>query len=201
MTAEQPKPDEFDEDIPIEDDADELVEADEADEDEAPSDLYACHQEDKGVIDLLAKSIRGLLRRKDTTPYQIAKIGKFLFALERLPRITEGFGMSLTLTYSYNNESSYQAVSIDSDSFKLSSGGNAYDPAVGGDSYSSTELEIGIGWREGGDLMEMSGWVDSFAEKAADKDYEIDFEDFGSDPIEWSPDDDRKDPWDRIFGV
>jgi hypothetical protein len=89
-----------------------------------------------------------------------------LFALERLPRSTPGVAVAIGPVYSFNSESSYCDLYITESEFRLSGGGNTYDPGVGSDSFSSTVFELEIsGFREGsGDSEEVLGWLEQFDE-------------------------------------
>lgn len=128
--------------------------------------LFPFKLEDVFIVEELKDRIRKLLHRPGISPLQIRQIGTVLFALERLPRSTPGIAVGIGPRYSFNNESSYCDLFISEHEFRLGSGGSTYDPAVGGDHYSSTAFELGIsGSREGyAESEEVSYWFSQFDE-------------------------------------
>jgi hypothetical protein len=145
--------------------------------------------EDRGLVIELAKIVRSLLQRPDITSELISHIGKLLFAMERLPLPTPGISIDLTMTYRFNDESSFISLFMDDTEFRLSRGGYVYDPAVGGDSYSENVFEVEVGdFRSSVELSEVSDWLDEFKRRALDKEQEIEVEFSG---------DDSQIPWDE----
>ena len=80
---------------------------------------------------------------------EIIGLGNALFALERLPKATEGvyceFGVSIIDGLDGFSEMKYFYFNISPESFRVSRGGSVYDPGVGSDSYSLSGWHVGIG--------------------------------------------------------
>ena len=170
-----------------EEDEEDADKSEEGDEEENDSNLFSFYRSEQDLVSEVNSIIRSLLTRPDITPRQISQIGRFLFALERLPRITPGISMEVTLVYRCNNETTYESVSLDEDSFRLSSGGSAYDPSVGGDSFSSTTLEVGVGWRdEPWTWVEVADWLERFRGVVNDSEYDIEISVYGDESVDWS---------------
>ena len=94
--------------------------------------------------------------------------------------------MSVSLVLERNEEISWQEVQIGPDSFQLNSGGSAYSPGLGHDTYSSIQFEAGIGWRDedvNRNVPAVAGWLESFEELATDESYRVLIEDFGDEPL------------------
>lgn len=128
--------------------------------------LFPFRLDEVFIVEELKQRVRKLLLRTDTSPGVVRKIGTVLFALERLPRSTPGVAVSLGLVNRFNNESCFSDIYISEDEFRLSSGGNSYDPAVGSDSYSSNAFELETsGYRDGdAESGEVAGWFNQFDE-------------------------------------
>lgn len=140
------------------------------------------------IVGELKARIRKLLQRPEASPIVVRKIGTVLFALERLPRSTPGVAVSLGLVDRFNNESCFSDLYISEDEFRLSSGGNTYDPGVGSDSYSSTAFELETsGFRDGNaDSEEVAGWFAQF-DQLLGLDAAIEIEYLGDDEqVDWS---------------
>ncbi len=134
---------------------------------------YGFFMEDMSLVEALATALRGLLTRDDLTPRQITELGVFLYAVERLPMITEGISMALMLKLVVNEESNYKQVRIDGESFCVEQGGYVYDPAAGGDSFGAVIFEVSTGGGREGELFEAVQFMDSFAAVAGDADYKV----------------------------
>ena len=176
--------------------------ADTSGAEEPKRDCYAFYRSEQIITGSLIGVIRGiLLLRKDVTAHQIALLGKLLFGLERLPRLTPEVSINLTLNYRFNNERSEYTIRLDKDSFRLDSGGYVYDPQVGGDSYGSTAMEVGVGWR--GDCLEVYEilvWIDSCGETMSSAEYKINIDYHGEETFDWYIDKNgaRGDSWDMV---
>src|SRR5438128_4675699 len=90
---------------------------------------------DRGLIETLARLIRKLIHRNEATAEQLHHLAVLLFALERLPLVTPGVDVTLTLSYRTESDMNYQSIDLDGSSFSLSSGGSVYTPNVGTDCY------------------------------------------------------------------
>ena len=171
------------------------------DDPEQNCDLFPFNTEDVFVIEELKERFRKLLGRPNTSPVRIRQIGTVLFALERLPRSTPGIMISIGPFYRFNDESSYCDLFISESSFRLSQGGSTYDPAVGGDRYSSTVLEVETsGYRAGsGDDPAVFDWFNQFDE-LFNLGAEISVEDIGEDSaVDWTEDFSGH-YWDEVLG-
>lgn len=168
------------------DDEDELDEDD--DQDEKRRELFPFRLEESFVVYELKSLVRKILQRPTLSGSEVRQVGTVLFALERLPRPTPGVAVGLGVAYRYNNESTYCELFISESEFRLSNGGNTYDPGVGSDSYSQTIFEMETsGFREGsGDDYEVTGWFNSINELLT-MESSIDIEYLGDDEaVDWS---------------
>lgn len=171
---------------------------DEAD-DERDVDLFPFRVDERPIVDELIKLVREVLGRGKVSAAQVRDISKVLYALERLPRPTPGIAIGLTVAYHYNNECTYCELFISEEEFRISSGGNTYDPGVGSDSYGETLFEMETsGFRDGSaDWYQLSGWFDS-ARELLNMEHRISIEDLGDDgEIDWS-DEESEDYWDKL---
>lgn len=128
--------------------------------------LFPFRSEDLFIVEELKERFRDLLKKPNLSPTRVRQIGTVLFALERLPRSTPGVFVVIGPHYSFNNETSYCDLCISESEFSLSRGGSIYDPAVGGDNYSSTVFEIETsGYRDGsGEDPDVFEWFNMFDE-------------------------------------
>jgi hypothetical protein len=128
--------------------------------------LFPFRLDEVFIVESLKERMRTLLQRPGTSPVDLRQIGAVLFALERLPRSTPGIAVGVGLVYRNNKESCFSDFYISESEFRLSSGGNTYDPAVGSDSYSTTAFELETsGFREGNsESDETVGWFNQFDE-------------------------------------
>lgn len=128
--------------------------------------LFPFRSEDIFVVEDLKARFRELLKKPNLPANRVRDIGTVLFALERLPRSTPGVFVTIGPHYRFNQESSYCDLCISETEFRLSQGGSMYDPAVGGDNYSSTVFEIDTsGYRSGsGEDPTVIEWFNTFDE-------------------------------------
>ena len=112
---------------------------------------------------------RKLIERSQPTPKQLIGLAHALHALECLPAITPGisveYGLQLRKGDDEFAEFKYWSVSINEESFKVTSGGSVYDSSVGSDSYSGFKLYVeagSYGYRECNDGS--YGWIESAVE-------------------------------------
>ncbi len=156
--------------------------------------------EDEYVVTELVKVVRGIIAKKNLSPYQLRQIAVVLYALEHLPRRVEGISIGLSVIYRLNDESTYCDFYISESGFRLTSGGNVYDPTVGGDNFSSTAFELETsGFRSGdGESYEVTGWFNQIHE-LLEMDGKIEFEDNGDvSEIDWQ-DEANANGWDELF--
>jgi hypothetical protein len=159
---------------------------------------YGFFLEDMSMVIPLAATIRGLLAREDLTPRQISELGVFLYAVERLPMVTEGISMALMLKLTVNNERNYQEVRLDEESFRLEEGGYVYDPAVGGDSFGTVIFEVSKGGGRDGEPFEAVEFMESFAAVAGDTDYKVILENDKDDAFDQWDQPMPADPWEGL---
>lgn len=187
----------FDEEMDELDDEVELETED--DGDSQGRELFPFRREESFVVDELKGVVRLILQRPTLTGKEVRRVGTVLFALERLPRPTPGVAVGLGVVYRFNNESTYCELFISESEFRLSGGGNTYDPAVGSDSYGQTIFEMETsGFREGsGDSYEVAGWFGSVRE-LLNMESKIDIEYLGDDEsVDWS-DEGSEDFWHEL---
>ncbi|EAO9488496.1 hypothetical protein AKL49_24730 [Salmonella enterica] len=113
--------------------------------------------EDHYVISSVISIIHRMLKHPSITARQIVGLGNALYALERLPKITEGAKCIFSVNYEEGNEEFKEFVyvnfEISDKMFEISRGGSICDAIVGSDSYSLP------GW-----LVEDGGYSDKAAE-------------------------------------
>lgn len=168
-------------------------------DDESNAELFPFRADERPIVDALVKLVREVLGRGKVSASQVRDISKVLYALERLPRPTPGIAIGLTVAYHFNNECTYCELFISEEEFRISSGGNTYDPSVGSDSYGETLFEMETsGFRDGSaDWYQLSGWFDS-ARELLNMEHRISIEDLGDDSeIDWS-DEETEDYWDKL---
>lgn len=122
----------------------------------APSQEYDLLEDEYGLISGATKLARALLKSPEATPEDIIGLGRALYALERLPKITPGisveFGGSVSGGNSEYSESYSWYVAIRDDSLEFRTSGSCYDSAVGGDSLGSDRYEVYIDGDRDGNL-------------------------------------------------
>lgn len=154
---------------------------------------YGFYMEDKLVVTTLIQAVRVVLKRDELLPQEIAQMAAFLYALERLPQVTEGISMEVRLVYEYNGERSWRQVRIDDCSCTLESGGYTYSPGIGGDSYSERIFEASAGGGREGNAFQASEFANMFQESATDDSYKLEIdEDLGTTFDQWDQEADEK---------
>lgn len=109
--------------------------------------------DDYYAIDIAWNTAYRFLKYPHIKPRQVIGLGNALYALERLPLVTEGVCCEFGLTYRSGteefNEMRYINFRISEDTFEISEGGSVYDENVGSDNYSNSiwYIEVG-GYRE-----------------------------------------------------
>ncbi|MED4912107.1 hypothetical protein P9761_28490 [Brevibacillus centrosporus] len=118
---------------------------------------FILDDDDHYVMRSVISIIHRMLKHPSITARQIVGLGNALYALERLPKITEGVKCIFSVNYEAGNEAFKEFVYVNfeiSDKiFKISRGGSICDAIVGSDSYSLP------GW-----LVEAGGYSDKAAE-------------------------------------
>lgn len=109
--------------------------------------------DDYYAIDIAKTVARRFLKHPNIKPIQVIGLGNALYALERLPLVTEGvcseFGVSYDFGTEEFSESRYINFIISEYDFEISDGGSVYDKFVGSDSYSNLGWFIEVdGYRE-----------------------------------------------------
>jgi len=137
-------------------------------------DIFELTDEDYYAIDIATKTIYKLLRHRKVSAKQVIGLGAALYALERLPEITDGLFCEINITLREGTEElqemKYISFEISDCSFGISKGGSSYDIAVGGDSYSilSWRIEVG-GYREtDDDLVDLEDTIEEYLNLGAE---------------------------------
>tara|TARA_R100000664_G_C2652658_1_gene72568 strand:+ start:69 stop:527 length:459 start_codon:yes stop_codon:yes gene_type:complete len=106
-------------------------------------------EDDKHAIQIANDVAQLFLSNYNLTPKQTVGLGHALYALERMPKVTEGIHCEFGIYYKYGNEdyneSKYYDFGIYEDRFEISIGGSTYDKSVGGDNYSEPGWVIEVG--------------------------------------------------------
>ena len=179
--------------------SEEQADIDDDDEEADPYEgKYGFFIEDMMLVGSLTSTVRRLLSRPELTPRQITQLGVFLYAVERLPMVTEGVSMALRLIYRMNQEHTYKQVRIDQDSFQLDAGGYVYDPAVGGDSFGEVVFEASVGEGRDGDPFQAMEFMEAFSGAAADSGYQVVVEDDTDEAFDQWEQDMPADPWEGL---
>lgn len=168
---------------------------DEPEEPEVDSTRFPLLDDEHFLIAELNKRLRSLLQLPYVSGNTIRQIGTVLFALERMPRATPGIAVAFSLVYRFNHESTGCDLFISESEFRLETGGNAYSPEVGSDSYSNIVFEMETsGFRRGSaDSFEVIGWLNQFDE-VLNLGVRIEIDYLGDDDdVDWSAEDVEED--------
>jgi hypothetical protein len=176
------------------DDADQLQ-----DDPEGPT-LFAFRPEEKCVVQEVIDGLRERVAHRSTSPSELRHLSVALLALQRLPLPTSGIELNASLVYRFGGEMSYIGLYIGSSSFRLQTGGSAYDPEVGSDSYSQTIFEVEpSGFRSSDGWCALSGWTESFRVHCRDREWHLSFDWLGDEAeIDWAEEAGGEDLWDRL---
>ena len=158
--------------------------------------LFPFRPDDKATVDEAISLVREVLRLPSLSGYDVHRIGKLLYALERLPRPSPGIAIGLTVSYRVGDEMVYQDIYVGDSFFYLSSGGSIYTPGAGSDHHSQRAFEVELsGYRSGGDIED---WANRFRETLSLwPDIEISFEELDDDNVEWDTEP-AEDYWDKL---
>jgi hypothetical protein len=105
--------------------------------------------------------VRKLITENPIPPDVMRKLSTLLLGLERLPRITSGLTVELSIVAREAGNMDYYDLQISEERLALGSGGHVYSPEVGGDSFSSTLFECeASGFRDGSlDAWDLGSWM------------------------------------------
>jgi hypothetical protein len=157
-------------------------------------------REEQALVEGLMHALRSLLKRPEMTAQQVYYTSLMLRALERMPFVTQGIGMTLSLiNRSPSGNTGYQDLTIDDESIRFTTWEYLYNPDIGGDSQDLDNYEIGVGWRHvSADLTELEDWVAWLQRRAENPDIEVSFEDFADSAIDWYDETDGSALWDTL---
>ena len=112
---------------------------------------FELEDDDYYAVDIVKNITRHFLKYPRITPQQVVGLGNALYALERLPMVTQGSSSEFGIVYRAGTEDfsemRYIEFRISEDIFEIAKGGSVYDKAVGSDSIPEP------GW-----LVEISGY-------------------------------------------
>ena len=112
--------------------------------------------------------MRKLLTMPDLKPDVIIGIGHYLYAVERLPLITTGINVGVTIDYTTGNSerrgSHYFVLSINEETFHIEESGYEYEQYIGGDSigYPGWYIERSGGRDTEMDLEKLENEIDEY---------------------------------------
>jgi len=156
---------------------------------------YGLNLEDKLMVDTLTQAVRALLKRDELEPQVIAQLAAFLYAMQRLPQVTESMSMGVRLVYEFNEERTWRQIRLEDSSFILETGGYVFTPGIGGDSYSERLFEVYAGGGREGDPFAASEFAQMFAEAAGDPEQTVEVdEDLGCAFDQWDQES-QEHPW------
>ncbi len=168
---------------------------DETDEAEA-NDIFAFIAEDFSTIERVIAYIRQLLHRPDITGVQVSQIGYLLIGLERLPRVTPGVGIDLSLHDNQNEDWSCQSLHLDEETFCLETGETIYDPAIGSDHTSWKTFEVNVAGERYEAMLSLDAWFSGFAMRLENPEMRLEIDNFGDAlDLEWEEDGPSRDRW------
>jgi hypothetical protein len=105
---------------------------------------YALSEDDHTLIEA-ARSLLWKVMRSDTAqPAQLVSVAKLSHALTRLPRVTDGVGIHVSVCGPRRNFDEIETfhwweVTLDCGHLSMSSGGHFYQPSTGGDTFTTME--------------------------------------------------------------
>jgi hypothetical protein len=138
---------------------------------------YAFYCEDSYPIGQLIAVIRSLAKRPELTAETLDSLKVFLFAMQRLPLITNEVRMSLALRLDQGGESDWIEVRMGDGEFSLCRG-----TWIDGDADTESIFEVTSDYRDG-DAFMASQFAESFAECARDVCREIVIDDTSDEPF------------------
>lgn len=131
----------------------------------------------------VAASLRRMVRTRPLEPSQLAAVAKLIYAVERLPRATEGMGIEASLAVCGEGGRGWLAICHYGTSVGLSQGETSYEPQ-GTEHRITTVLEAEVGCRNSrGDddpitvLVELEDWVREWSARAVNADCEFEISD------------------------
>lgn len=157
-------------------DADEFCE-DEEERNGYDPNCYAFFCEDSYPMGQLIGGIRDIMARPDVADEALEQLKVFLFAMKRLPLVTPGVRMSLSLRLDQGGESDWIEIRMEDEIFSLSRGA-----WVDGDADTETHFEVGLDFRDG-DAFQASNFALSFISCAEDVCREVVIEDTSDEPF------------------
>ena len=143
--------------------------------------------EDEVAIDAAKKVIRRFLQSESITSKNVVGLGKALYALDRLPAITDGVSIKFGINYTSGTEEfreyRYIDFCISEDSFEIKTGGSVYDKSVGPDSFSEPGWLIAAGGYRDVEmgfstLVELEDLVSEYLNLGAEIDIQDDYDEF-----------------------
>ena len=140
---------------------DQIMNFDDEDEDVSIDDLLPFILAEKELIEKIESIVRKRMVAAD--PVTLRKIASFLYALERLPYTTPEVSLDFAIMERVCGNLSYVSVELDSQSFRLSTGGSIYSPDVGSDSFSETMFQVEMGGFRDGSTEAFNDWLVAFA--------------------------------------
>ncbi len=149
------------------------------DDDESGEDYYGFQSEDFYPVRQLIDAVRSLLNRSELSAETLEQLRVFLSAMERLPQVTAGIRMGLTLRLDHGGESDWVEIRMEDGEFTLSRG-----TWTQGEAHTETVFEVGQGYRDG-DAFAACGFADSFARCAEDVCREVVIDDTSYVPAQW----------------
>jgi hypothetical protein len=160
------------------------------DEIDQPEDLFPLIGDvERPAVQEIIKGVRILFCRKDITAQQLHYLAVLLFGLQALPNATPGLNATLSLSYQFGENMTYQSVNLTDSTFELMTGGSEYTPGAGHDSFSQTPLMIETGGFRDVDESALVEWIVGFKERTLDAEIRVDLDE--SCDIDWTaePDD------------
>lgn len=107
--------------------------------------MFVLTDDDMVAIDVATRTVRQFLRNEKLDARQIVGLGNALYALQRLPEVTDGVACEFGLMYRHGGESRYIEFEVSEHAFGISVGGTNYELNVGGDSFSQPGWRVEVG--------------------------------------------------------
>ena len=136
--------------------------------------IISLKKDDEVLVNELIQRVRPLLARADMKARDLDQLRMLMAALEKLPQATPDLSIALTLALECGREMNYQELAVNDCSLRLSSGGIAYSPVAGTDTYCDIifEAETG-GHRDHRGMFAIMGWLEAWSERVGDREQKV----------------------------
>lgn len=112
--------------------------------------MFELTPRDTELLDAIRELLWRAVRSQKVEPLQLGALGRALDALVRLPEPTAGIDLRVSFggpgaTSGTRTNTRYWSVTLTSDEIYVDTGGNSYDPSVGGDNFTCLQWWCAVG--------------------------------------------------------